>query len=114
MNASKFRLLMVVAKAPARGQTKTRLGALIGLDAAAELYACLLGDVLDIARATAARIDGLACAIAYHPAGSEAIFEQLAPDFELVLQHGQTLGERLHHVQRTATERGYRQMACRC
>ena len=105
------RLLMVVAKAPARGQTKTRLGALIGLDAAAALYECLLGDVLDIARATALRIDGLACAVAYWPLGSEAVFQTLAPDFERVLQEGETLGARLHHVQKSAAARGYTQTA---
>ena len=42
---------MIMAKAPARGQNKTRLGGLIGLEAATEFYRCLLADVLDIVSA---------------------------------------------------------------
>lgn len=88
------RILIIVAKAPARGQTKTRLGATIGLDAAAEFYQCLLLDVLDIARA----VPGIARAIAYLPAGSEPFFNGIAPDFQLILQQGDDLGARLDHV----------------
>lgn len=105
------RLLLVVAKAPARGQTKTRLGVLIGLDAAADLYACLLGDVIDIARQAARLMDGLECGLAYWPPGSEALMQAMAPDFRLVLQCGEALGDRLHHVIDTALANGYTQAA---
>ncbi len=108
---SRKRLLLVVAKAPARGQTKTRLGALIGLDAAADLYACLLGDVIDIARQAAGLMDGLECGLAYWPQGSEALMQAMAPDFQLVLQCGEALGDRLHHVIVTALANGYAQTA---
>ncbi len=102
---------MVVAKAPARGQTKTRLGALIGLDAAADFYRCLLGDVLDIAREAARRLPGIECAVAYWPAGAEAVMRALAPGFSLVLQEGDALGDRLHHVTSHALANGYAQAA---
>jgi uncharacterized protein len=105
------RLLMVVAKAPARGQTKTRLGALIGLDAAADFYRCLLDDVVSIARAASALLPGIQCAIAYWPEGSEAVMRSIAPEFELVLQRGDALGDRLNHVLNTALSSGYQQAA---
>jgi uncharacterized protein len=105
------RLLMVVAKAPARGQTKTRLGALIGLDAAADFYTCLLGDVIDIARQSADRMAGLECGLAYWPQGSEPLMQELAPGFQLVLQQGGALGDRLHHVIDNALANGYAQAA---
>lgn len=94
---------MVVAKAPTRGQTKTRLGATIGLDAAAEFYRCLLLDVLDIMRA----VPNITRAIAYLPQGSEAFFQGIAPDFELVLQQGDDLGARLDHVLTMYLNYGY-------
>jgi hypothetical protein len=102
---------MVVAKAPARGQTKTRLGVLIGLDAAADFYRCLLGDVLDIAREAARALPGTDCAVAYWPAGGEDAIRELAPGFALVLQQGDALGDRLHHVTSHALTNGYAQAA---
>lgn len=102
---------MVVAKAPARGQTKTRLAGLIGLDAAADLYTCLLGDVIDIARQSSERIAGLECGLAYWPQGTEPLMQTLAPGFRLVLQEGETLGDRLHHVIDHAFANGYAQAA---
>jgi uncharacterized protein len=98
---------MVMAKAPARGQNKTRLGNLIGMEAATNFYRCLLADVLDVVRA----VPGITPAIAYTPAGSEAVFHQIAPDFELVLQQGELLGDRLHHVLHHALTHGYDQAA---
>ena len=50
-------------------------------------------------------------AIAYTPAGSEAVFGEIAPDFELVLQQGELLGDRLHHVLHYALTHGYDQAA---
>ena len=98
---------MIMAKAPARGQNKTRLGQLIGLEAATAFYRCLLADVLDIVRA----VPDVTHAIAYTPTGSEAVFQELAPDFELVLQQGNLLGDRLHHVLQYCLTHGYDQAA---
>ena len=99
--------MIVVAKAPARGQTKTRLGAVIGLDAAAALYQCFLLDVLDLAR----RVPGVARAIAYAPHGGEAYFSEIAPDFALLLQQGDDLGARLDHALTQSLNDGYTQAA---
>ena len=102
---------MVMAKAPARGQNKTRLGNLIGLEAATEFYRCLLADVLDVVRDVVRIMPDVTPAIAYTPAGSEAVFKAIAPDFELVLQQGELLGDRLHHVLHHALTHGYQQAA---
>lgn len=101
------RILMVVAKAPARGQTKTRLGGAIGLDAAADFYRCLLLDTLDVVRG----VPNVTHAIAYLPPGAEDVFRELAPDFRLIPQHGDNLGERLHHVLSACLNDGYAQAA---
>jgi hypothetical protein len=105
------RIIMVMAKAPARGQNKTRLAGLIGLEAATAFYRCLLADVLDIVREIARAVPNITPAIAYTPAGSETIFNEIAPGFELVLQQGELLGDRLHHVLSYALTHGYDQAA---
>ncbi|MCF6378023.1 DUF2064 domain-containing protein [Nocardioides KLBMP 9356] len=46
--------VLLVAKAPVAGRVKTRLGALVGHDAAADLAAAALLDTLDACRATGA------------------------------------------------------------
>ena len=101
----------MVAKAPTRGQTKTRLGSLIGLDAAADFYRCLLSDVVAVARRVRQHLSDVTPAIGYWPAGGEAFFRELVPDFVLVLQEGELLGERLHHVMTQAFAQGYDQAA---
>ena len=85
------RALYVVAKQPAAGQTKTRLCPPLRGEEAAALYASFLADTLDIMR----RVPGVRCGIAYLPHGAEAYFGKLAPEMELVLQQGESLGERL-------------------
>jgi uncharacterized protein len=105
------RILMVMAKAPVRGQNKTRLGNLIGMEAATDFYRCLLADVLDIVRDIVRATPDMTPAIAYTPIGSEAMFREIAPDFELVLQQGELLGDRLHHVLHHALTHGYNQAA---
>ncbi len=44
------RVLLVVAKRPAAGQTKTRLCPPLSGEAAAALYGCFLCDTLDVMR----------------------------------------------------------------
>lgn len=100
-------LLIVVAKAPASGQTKTRLGGLIGLDAAAAFYRCLLQDTLAAARC----VPDIDRAIAYLPLGVEAFFNEIAPDFALMLQKGATLSERLNNAVNEALAQGYSAVA---
>lgn len=86
--------LLVVAKEPAPGQTKTRLCPPLTPTQAAELYDCFLRDTLDAMR----RVPDVARVIGFLPAGSRDYFSQLAPDMELVCQRGASLGERLDNL----------------
>jgi len=94
--------LLVVAKQPAPGQTKTRLCPPLTHDQAAELYDCFLRDTLSIMRA----VSDVHCVVGYLPEDAKAYFRQLAPDMELVPQHGASLGERLDHLLTEALLRG--------
>ena len=88
------RALMVVAKRPKPGQTKTRLSPPLSADQASGLYQCFLEDTLDLARAVpdAARI------LAFAPRDEASFFGGLAPDFTLIPQVGRDLGERLDNA----------------
>ncbi len=103
------RALMVVAKQPAAGQTKTRLSPPLSGDEAASLYECFLRDTVDLIRAARRMLDFQPIMV-FLPVGADPYFRQLAPDFELLLQQGVDLSERLY--QATAyclTEAGYDQ-----
>jgi hypothetical protein len=86
--------LIVVAKRPQAGQTKTRLTPPLSPESAAELYERFLIDTLDLIRQT----PNIKPIIAYLPKGQEAYFKTLAPDFELLPQCGDDLGERLDNA----------------
>ena len=86
--------LLVVAKQPAPGQTKTRLCPPLTHDQAADLYDCFLQDTLSIMRA----VSGVRYVIGYLPEDAQDYFRQLAPDMELSPQRGASLGERLDHL----------------
>lgn len=91
------RALMVVAKQPSPGQTKTRLSPPLTGEAAAALYECFLRDTLEIIRA-ARKLCLFDPIIAYLPEGGESYFRELAPDFDLLLQQGVDLSERLNNA----------------
>lgn len=88
---------MVVAKRPAPGHTKTRLTPPLSGEQAAALYECFLRDTLDLIRAARQQI-AFTPIIVYLPEGSEDYFRDIAPDFELLLQQGNDLSERLNHA----------------
>jgi rSAM/selenodomain-associated transferase 1 len=85
------RSLLVVAKRPAAGQTKTRLCPPLSGEAAAALYECFLRDTLDVMR----QVPDVSRTVVYLPAGAEGYFRALAPDMALTPQRGADLGERL-------------------
>jgi rSAM/selenodomain-associated transferase 1 len=95
--------LVVVAKRPAPGRTKTRLSPPLSSGEAATLYECFLRDTLDLMR----QVAGVRPAIAYMPATEASYFAQMAPDFELILQEGDDLGARLDNALRH-----YLQLGC--
>lgn len=95
-------MLLVVAKQPAAGQTKTRLCPPLTGKTAAALYECFLRDTIAIMRAT----PDVGRGIVYLPADAADYFRQLAPDFTLTSQVGADLGERLDHALTTALTQG--------
>lgn len=86
--------LLVVAKQPAAGQTKTRLCPPLDGDTAAALYECFLRDTLDLMR----QVPNVQRTIAFLPADAEGYFDALAPDMALTPQRGADLGERLANL----------------
>jgi rSAM/selenodomain-associated transferase 1 len=86
--------LLVVAKRPTPGQTKTRLSPPLSLAEAADLYEHFLRDTLDLIR----QVPDVQPIIAYLPEGEEAYFSALAPDFALLSQQGDDLGARLDNA----------------
>jgi rSAM/selenodomain-associated transferase 1 len=98
-------MLLVVAKRPAAGQTKTRLCPPLTGESAAALYACFLRDTLDVTR----QVPDVARGIVYLPEAARDYFSALAPDMQLSLQQGADLGERLDHLLTAALAAGNQQ-----
>lgn len=98
--------LLVIAKCPRPGQTKTRLTPPLLPQQAAHLYECFLRDTLELARA----VPNVTRFILYAPAHESAYFSRLAPDFRLLPQTGQSLGERLDNALTHSLSNGYDQV----
>lgn len=96
------RSLLVVAKQPIAGQTKTRLCPPLTGKSAAELYEHFLRDTLEIMQ----RVPNVQRSIVYLPEDAEDYFRQLAPAMTLSRQQGETLGERLDHLLSAALAAG--------
>ncbi len=86
--------LMVVARQPVPGQTKTRLSPPLSSKQAADLYTCFLSDTLETIR----RVPNVRLIIGFSPQDAQGYFRELAPDIELLPQHGTSLGERLDNL----------------
>lgn len=100
------RALIVVAKQPAPGQTKTRLVPPLSFEQAAALYEGFLLDTLDLMRA----VPGVRRVIAYLPREARDYFARLAPDFDLIPQRGADLGARLDHAVTHYLSNGHEQV----
>ena len=100
------RALIVMAKQPQPGATKTRLHPYLSGQEAADLYRCFLLDTLELMK----QVDGSQPIIAYSPAEAEPYFREIAPPgFGFVGQEGADLPERLDNVLSHYLERGYGQ-----
>jgi len=93
--------LIVVAKRPTPGKTKTRLAPPLTPELSSALYECFLFDTLDQMR----QVDEAQRVIAY--LDQRDYFQSLAPDFELIPQQGHDLGERLDNALTLYLSRGY-------
>ena len=87
-------ILLVVAKQPIPGHTKSRLCPPLTPAQAADLYDCFLRDTLDLMR----KVPDVQRMIGYLPEEAKGYFGQLAPDMDLTIQRGESLGERLDHL----------------
>jgi rSAM/selenodomain-associated transferase 1 len=99
--------LIVMAKQPFPGRTKTRLTPPLSAVESADLYACFLQDVI----ALASSVPGVTPFIAYAPVDAEAFFREFAPDVQLIPQVGDTLGERLEYVLTCLLDAGFEHVA---
>jgi uncharacterized protein len=98
-------LIMLFVKAPARSQVKTRLAAVVGEDAALELYQRFVQDILDTLEQT-----GLSVMICYYPPDSRnAVAAWLGPRRQYLPQKGRDVGERMENAFRQAFTRGFSQ-----
>ena len=104
-------LLLIAARAPMAGQTKTRLGATIGMERAALLYAAFLRDLFSRFMTARRRFD---VGWAYTPATCDFVQALAAvgcgpsPDrVRLVPQHGEGWGERQANLLHWGREVGY-------
>ncbi|HYB12221.1 MAG TPA: TIGR04282 family arsenosugar biosynthesis glycosyltransferase [Myxococcota bacterium] len=100
-------VVVVFAKAPRAGLVKTRMTPPLSPAEAAELYTCLLDDVLE-ATAESARRLGLDAVVAVHPAEACAEIARRAPPiFRAVAQHGQDLAQRMRWAVSEAAAGGF-------
>lgn len=84
--------LAVMAKAPKAGKVKTRLVPPLTLEEAAALNVCFLRDTF----ANICEVRGAKGVVVYTPRGEEAAFEGIVPkDFGMLIQRGDTFGQRL-------------------
>jgi rSAM/selenodomain-associated transferase 1 len=90
---SRLCALAIMTKAPRAGTVKTRLQPPLTAEEAAQLNVCFLRD---IAAAIVDAGEGSRGVAVFTPAGSESEYADILPSvFELLLQRGDTFGERL-------------------
>jgi rSAM/selenodomain-associated transferase 1 len=96
--------LVVMAKAPRPGESKTRLVPPLTFEEAAELARALLIDQTE----HLAKIDAAELFIAFAPENSRALFAELMPArFSCFPQDGKDLGERMRQAFQTLFARGF-------
>ena len=95
--------LLVMAKQPYPGRTKSRLTPPLSETEAAELYECFLQDMIDLAKS----VPGVDPLIAYAPPDAVCYFKEMTPEIPLIPQVGATLGERLDYVLTSCLQKGF-------
>jgi len=100
------RAVVLMAKRPAAGATKTRLAPAISMQQAADLYERFLIDTL----AAVTKRQDCTLVVAIDDPGSADYFAALAPGITQVQQEGATLGERLDSVMSRCLELGFDQV----
>ena len=98
--------LIVFARAPVAGETKTRLIPALGPAGAAELYRCFLLDTLDRVRQVPAQLI-VAAAGTSDSDPLRALVQAVCPDAALTVQSGADLGERMDRAVQEALRCGH-------
>ncbi len=113
MNGSRPGALVVFAKAPRPGEVKTRMSPPLDPEAAADLYRCMLEDVLELTARVAPEL-GLEPVLAVHPATAGGELARLAPaGFRVLAQRGPDLGRRMEWAVAEAAAGGARAICLR-
>jgi len=100
------RVLVLMAKQPQPGHTKTRLSPPLEAGEAAALYRCFLRDKLSMMQT----IEIALPAVAYSPTTARGYFEQFAPDVLLIPQTGENLAHSLCNVFEVTLNMGFEQV----
>jgi len=90
--------LVIMAKEPRAGQTKTRLCPPLTAEEAAELYDCFLQDITVTVRQVSQNHSNIQPYFGFASLEAAKYFQQLAPDFGRIPQTGKRLNERLISV----------------
>jgi rSAM/selenodomain-associated transferase 1 len=98
--------LIVFARAPVAGHTKTRLIPALGPARAAQLYRCFVLDTLEAARRAPADVT-VAAADPQHLDCLRALAEEACPEAAVIGQRGGDLGERIANAVREALGLGH-------
>ncbi len=105
--------VVVFAKQPRAGAVKTRMTPPLAPSSAAELYACMLADVLDVTAAAAQQLE-LDAVLAVHPEGAvPALAREAPPRFRVVAQRGVDLARRMSWAARETAASGARRILLR-
>ena len=102
--------LVIFARAPLPGKTKTRLIPLLGEEAAAELYGCFLLDTVAGASQVEADIV-VAVSECEHLESVGAMVQGVCPRAHMTVQSGADLGERILNAFREILDRGHPSVA---
>lgn len=87
-------LILLFIKAPCKGRVKSRLAAVLGQDAALDLYRNFVLDIL-----ASIETIGVPCRICYHPPDSgETVRNWLGDRFRYMAQEGTDVGERMEQA----------------
>lgn len=91
------RALIIFAKLPRAGAVKTRLGSVIGMQEAAEVYRQLAEHAFSVGRRAVQA--GIRVSVSYDPgSGEDEMRRWVGPVFDLIAQEGDTLGDRLYRA----------------
>jgi rSAM/selenodomain-associated transferase 1 len=105
--------LIVFARAPRAGEVKTRLCPPLLPEQAAELYACMLDDVLAESAAACARC-GAVLFVTVHPAEATGTIAARAPSSARAIgQRGADLAARMQHAMTEAAAAGFDRIVLR-